>query len=88
MTTPRTLAGQAALSALRPHLKKALAHTILAIEDQAVAPYVEALKRLAPVDLDPAIPDDQVLTSGPGAEVRARDYRAARALLAAAAKPG
>lgn len=44
MTTPRTVAGQAALSGMRPHLKRALAHTILAIEAEAVAPYVEALR--------------------------------------------
>jgi hypothetical protein len=44
MTTPRTIAGQAALSALRPHVKRALAPTILAIETQAIAPFLEALK--------------------------------------------
>ncbi len=44
MTTPRTVAGQAALSGMRPHVKRALAHTILAIEAEAIAPYVEALR--------------------------------------------
>ena len=44
MTTPRTVAGQAALSGMRPHVKRALAHTILAIEAQAIAPYLEALR--------------------------------------------
>jgi hypothetical protein len=44
MTTPRTVAGQAAISAMRPYLKRALAPTILAIEAQAIAPYVEALR--------------------------------------------
>lgn len=87
MTTPRTLAGQAALSALRPHLKRALAHTIVAIEDQAAAPYVEALRKLAPVDLGPGIPDDQLLSQWPGGELRAGDYRAVRALLAGFEKP-
>lgn len=44
MTTPRTIAGQAALSALRPHFKRALGGTIVAIETQAIAPYLAALK--------------------------------------------
>lgn len=44
MTTPRMVAGQAALSGMRPHVKRALAQTILAIETQAVAPYLEALR--------------------------------------------
>lgn len=44
MTTPRTIAGQAALSGMRPYLKRALAPTILAIEAGAIAPYVEALR--------------------------------------------
>jgi hypothetical protein len=44
MTTPRTIAGQAALSALRPHVKRALAPTMLAIEAQAIAPFLQALK--------------------------------------------
>lgn len=44
MTTPRTVAGQAAISGMRPHVKRALAPTILAIEAEAVAPYVEALR--------------------------------------------
>ena len=44
MTTPRTVAGQAALSGMRPHVKRALAQTILAIETEASAPYLEALR--------------------------------------------
>jgi cysteine synthase len=36
MTTPRTVAGQAAISALRPHVKRAIAPTIVAIEDEAM----------------------------------------------------
>jgi len=44
MTTPRTVAGQAVLSGMRPHVKRALAQTILAIEAEAIAPYVEALR--------------------------------------------
>jgi len=43
MTTPRTVAGQAAISGLRPHVKRALAGTIAAIEAEAIAPYVEVL---------------------------------------------
>lgn len=43
MTTPRTVSGQAAISGMRPHVKRALASTILAIEAEAIAPYVQAL---------------------------------------------
>jgi hypothetical protein len=46
MTTPRTVAGQAALSGMRPHVKRALVQTILAIEAEAIAPYVEALREV------------------------------------------
>lgn len=45
MTTPRTVAGQAALSGMRPHVKRALAQTIRAIEAEAIAPYLEALRK-------------------------------------------
>ena len=34
MTTPHTVAGQAALSGMRPYVKRALAQTILAIEEK------------------------------------------------------
>lgn len=44
MGPPRTIAGQAALSGMRPHVKRALAFTILAIEAEAVAPYLDALR--------------------------------------------
>jgi hypothetical protein len=44
MTTPRTIAGQAALSAMRPDVKRALAPTILSIEAEAIAPYLGALR--------------------------------------------
>lgn len=44
MTTPRTVAGQAAISAMRPYVKRAVAQTIVAIEDEAIAPYLEALR--------------------------------------------
>ncbi len=37
MTTPRTVAGQAAISAMRPYVKRALAQTIVDIEDEAMA---------------------------------------------------
>ena len=46
MTTPRTISGQAALSALRPHYKRAIGGTILAIEREAIAPYLEALREV------------------------------------------
>ena len=82
MTTPRTIAGRAALSALRPQVRKALSHTVAAIEAESVAPFAEALRRLAPVDLDAAVPDAQTLARWPS-PVSAADYRAARALLTA-----
>lgn len=41
---PRTVAGQAALSGMRPHVKRALAQTIRRIEDEAARPYAEALR--------------------------------------------
>lgn len=43
MTTPRTVAGQAALSGMPPYVKRALGQTILAIEAEAVAPCLETL---------------------------------------------
>jgi hypothetical protein len=43
MTTPRTIAGQAALSGTRPYMKRALGRTILRIETEALTPYREAL---------------------------------------------
>ena len=43
MTTPRTVAGQAALSGMRPYMKRALGRTIVRIEVEAVAPYRDAL---------------------------------------------
>lgn len=44
MTTPRTVSGQAWLSGTRPFVKRALAQTIVAIEEEAIAPYAEALR--------------------------------------------
>lgn len=44
MTMPRTVSGQAAISALRPYVKRALTPTILAIEAEAIAPYLAALR--------------------------------------------
>ena len=44
MTAPRTVAGQAAISAMRPFVKRALTQTIVAIEDEAIAPYLAALR--------------------------------------------
>jgi hypothetical protein len=45
MTTPRTISGQAALSGMPPYVKRALAQTVVAIESEAVAPYLEALRQ-------------------------------------------
>ena len=44
MAEPRTVAGQAALSGMRPYVKRALGQTILAIETEAAAPYLAALR--------------------------------------------
>jgi hypothetical protein len=44
MAEPRTVAGQAALSGMRPYVRRALGQTILTIETEAAAPYVEALR--------------------------------------------
>lgn len=44
MTTPRTVAGQAWLSGTRPFVRRALTQTIVAIQDEAIAPYAEALR--------------------------------------------
>jgi hypothetical protein len=81
MTTPRTIAGQAAVSALRPHLKRALAPTIVAIEQEAAAPYEAALREADRVLADVAGRD-------PGAAWSAADRmdlvaraRATRAML-------
>ncbi len=46
MTTPRTVSGQAALSAMRRHIKRALGQTIVSIETEAIAPYLEALREV------------------------------------------
>lgn len=60
MTTPRTVAGQAAISGMRPFVKRALVQTILSIEAEAVAPYLAALCEA-----------DRVLESLAGADVAA-----------------
>jgi len=44
MTTPRTVSGRAAISAMRPYVKRALGTTIVAIETEATAPYRDALE--------------------------------------------
>ncbi len=46
MTTPRTVSGQALLSGMRPHLKRAFGPTILRIEAEAIAPYLAALREV------------------------------------------
>ena len=66
MTEPRTIAGRAALSGMRPHVKRALAQTIVAIETEAIAPYLDALREadavleavLAVAALDATSPGD------------------------------
>ncbi len=72
---PRTIAGQAALSTLRPQLRRALAPTIVSIEIQAAEPYLAALRdadkvlqAVAAVDastpLDDAARADLVIQAG------------------------
>jgi hypothetical protein len=45
---PRTVSGQAVISGMRDHLKRAFGRTVIRIEDEAAAPYRAALERLAP----------------------------------------
>jgi hypothetical protein len=59
---PRTISGQAALSALRPHVRRALLPTIVAIEREAVAPYLAALRE-ADALLAPAAAHDTVVAT-------------------------
>jgi len=44
MAEPRTVEGRAALSGMRPHLRRAFGRIIVAIEDEAAAPYADALR--------------------------------------------
>jgi hypothetical protein len=44
MTTPRTVSGQAALSGMRPHRRRAFGATIMQIEAEARAPFESALR--------------------------------------------
>ena len=74
MTTPRTVAGQAAISGMRPFVKRALAQTILSIEAEAIAPYLAALCEA-----------DRVLESLAGTDVAAPWDLATRTDLAARA---
>jgi hypothetical protein len=57
MTRPRTIAGQAALSGMPPYVKRALGQTILTIEAEATAPYLEALREADQVLADLAAQD-------------------------------
>lgn len=74
MTTPRTVAGQAVLSGMRPYVKRAFAHTILAIEAEAIAPYVEALR-----EADRVLEQVAASNAGSTAEIRADADLAERA---------
>lgn len=71
MTTPRTIAGQAAISAMRPYIKRALGRTIFDIEREAIAPYLEALR-----EADRVL--EEILASG-AAEIRPAGDLAQRA---------
>ena len=58
MTTPRTIAGQAALSGMQPWIKRALGQTIVAIEDEAMLSHQAALR-----DVDLLLADIAALDS-------------------------
>ena len=74
MTTPRTIAGQAALSGMRPYMKRALARTIVRIETEAVTPYREALSHA-----DRLLAEIAALDAASAWEVAARAGLVARA---------
>ena len=69
MTEPRTIAGRAWLSGTRPYVRRALAATIVGIEEEATAPYVAALVAADAVletlvDIDPGQPVDGTTMRG------------------------
>jgi hypothetical protein len=63
MEKPRTTSGQAALSGMRPHLRRAFGATILAIEREARAPYVAVLQDAQDVLAAAAAGPDRDLTA-------------------------
>lgn len=70
METPRTIEGQAVVSGLRPHLRRAFARTIVAIEDEAAAPFKKALMEADAVLADLATRDPSSALD-PGLQLRA-----------------
>ena len=64
MTEPRTITGRAWLSGTRPYVRRALAATIVGIEEEATAPCVAALAAAdavleSLVGMDPRRPVDE-----------------------------
>ena len=87
MTEPRTISGQAAVASLRPHLKRALGQSIVRVENEAIAPFLGALREADDVleaiaSLDPTAPADPAGREELIARARAT-HRLVAALLAA-----
>ena len=68
MTTPRTIAGQAALSGMRTYMKRAFGRAIVRIEMEAVAPYLVALAEADQV-LEALTSPDRAPISGAPSEI-------------------
>lgn len=83
MHEPRTISGQASLSATRPHLKRAFAPTIRAIEAEAVAPYAQALKEADRVLADLAARDPALSWDAAARTTLVRRAEAAHQLVSA-----
>ena len=63
---PRTISGRAWVSGMRLHHRRGATPTVLAIEREAAAPYLDALRHAdavlgALVAIDPARPDGEAL---------------------------
>jgi len=84
MTEPRTISGQAAVASLRPHLKRALGQSIVRVENEAIAPFLGALREAdeilaAMADLDPAAMDPVGREGAAGGDTATRAELIARA---------
>ncbi|MBI3745800.1 MAG: hypothetical protein HY264_04630 [Chloroflexi bacterium] len=84
MTEPRTISGQAAVATLRPHLKRALGQSIVRVENEAIAPFLGALREadeilVAVANLGPVSMDPGALGNAGSDDVSARPELIARA---------
>jgi len=89
---PRTIAGQAAISALRASVKRAITPTIVAVEDEARAPLEMALNEVdsvlrAMARLDPAERWDATVRSDLVEQAAAASASIGRALADSAGDP-